>query len=188
MSGFTRAFADWHLAKRGIPKEQWDDSSYDGDRNNYMRRAQALLKGCLVHFQRSVKTIAQNGSLVAPDATSRFRSLCEELRDMPSIEHFRAIEVILREEFPSIKGWLDWWVQPSISSKIFQAFKVMDPLLDVSLPDTTNPVESLHNILGVSLGQGHQLLDGLDSLLAWVTRYALQNEAVKSTVYCCILL
>jgi len=182
MAGFTHAFADWHLAQRGIAKEQWSDSSHDSDRNNYMRRSQALLKGCLVHFQRSVKMVAQSGSLVAPGAAPRFRNLCNELRSVPSVTQFRVIEADLRREFPSIKGWLDWWVRPAMSPKIFEAFKVMKPSLDTSLPDTTNPVESLHNILGVSVGQGHQILDGLNSLLAWVTRYELQNEAVKSAV------
>lgn len=179
MAGFTQAFADWQLTLRGVARENIGRSIYDEDRANYMRRAQALLKGCQVHFLRSVKNVAQNASLIPVDLRQRFRNLCEELRNSSSVELSQSIEKLIRKEFSSIGGWLDWWMRPPIASKIFNAFKVMDSALDDSLPDTTNLVESQHNLLGISVGQGHQILDGLSSLLTFTRRYEVSSEAVK---------
>lgn len=179
--GFIEGFADWQLNLLGVPKERVNDPSHSTDRINFMHRAEKLLKGCRVHFLRSVKTVAQSASLVDPSAKSRFRELADELCSAPSLKEFQSVESAIRKEFPTIKNWLDWWVRPSIASQIFQAHKIMNPELDAMLPDTTNPVESLHNILGVSVGKGHQFIVGLIGLSKWTTRYELESEAVKST-------
>ena len=109
-----------------------------------MIRAQCLLKGCEVRSKRSVKTVAKSGSLLKPGTVPKFSSLCHLLLSTPTVENFRAIEALIRAEFQPVSGWLDWWVRLKIASKIFDAFKVMDPDLDKCLPDTTNPVGSLH--------------------------------------------
>jgi hypothetical protein len=180
MAGFVNAFADWQLALRGIHSNNFNDPAHVSDRNNYMIRAQALLKGCLVHFRRSVKTVAQSRSLVKVESVARFRSLCEQLVICPSVAGFRAVEKSLRVEFQAVGGWLDWWLRPAIASKFFDAFKIMDPALDKRLPDTTNPVEALHHSLGSSVGQGHQLLDGMVAVLLWANRFECQSEAIQS--------
>lgn len=171
------AFADWHLLQQGVREDNLHHSSFDKDRANYQFRAQMLLKGCEVHWGRSIKMICSSAVLIDPSKTTRFRDLAEQLRTGASVEQARLTEATIRQEFPQIKAWLNWWMRPSNASKIFQAFKTMDPALDQSLPDTTNAVESLHNVLGVSIGQGHQIIDGLVALHQWVTRYELENEA-----------
>lgn len=180
MAGFVNAFADWQFALRGVSSGNFDDPARAPDRNNYMIRAQALLKGCHVHYRRSVKTVAQSGSLMEPGTAARFRTLCEELITSPTKEEFRALEKLLRAEFPAVSGWVDWWLRPAVASKIFDVFKIMNPALDKRLPDTTNSVEALHHSLGNSVGQGHQFLDGVGALLLWVHQFQSKNEALQS--------
>jgi hypothetical protein len=140
-----------------------------------MVRAQALLKGCTVHWERNVLKVARDAHYVPSDEQDDFRSLCDELRRTSTMERFRRIEQHIRQRWKEVGAWLDWWMNPSIGRMIFEAFKIMDPTLSASLPN-----ESTHYSIYQSVGKGHQILAGLEALLRFAQRLQRQSDAVQS--------
>lgn len=177
--GFIEAFADFQLYLKHVPPEMREHPSYAGERNDYRLRAEKLLKGCEVHWQRMFHTVARNGNYVPVDRVGEFWRLVKVMKTTPSLDDFRVAETSLRNGFPSLSAWIDWWTQPAIASMIFTAFLSMDPALYERLPNNTNPAESLHNSLNVATGTGNQLLDGAYKLLLYTQRLQTAHEALQ---------
>jgi hypothetical protein len=71
----------------------------------------------------------------------------------------------IREQFPTLYPWLDWWLQPDHARLIFESQKIMPESVRVTLPKTTNPQESMHNTLYLIAGKDHTVIGGLKGLL-----------------------
>lgn len=167
------------MLRSGIARHLLDHDSYATEREGYCARAQKLLKGCDVHFERSVKRLAINHAYVPHGSGDRFRVMCNDLRATPDLARFNELERSLRDEFPKCSSWLDWWKRPPICHLIFRAHQIMDETLRRSIPNSTNPVESLHWSMVQSTSTGHEVLSGLNALLLYTQRVQRQDLAVE---------
>jgi hypothetical protein len=179
MNGFLEAFADAQLIASGITREHVNDPSLATRRHGLLLRAQKLVKGCEVHWERSVKRIAVNTHYVPVGNEDAFRRLCDEMKRSAAESIFWELEQHLRSTYPKITDWLDWWIRPAIRKLIFNPFRVMDPKLNQGLPNSTNPVESIHQSITIATGKGHHLLSGLTALLAIAQRIQRQHAATQ---------
>lgn len=182
MNGFIEAFIDVHMLQTGIPRSLLDHGSHSDTRHGFHLRAVKLLKGCRVHFDRAVQRLAVNHAYVPEGSGDAFRRLCNDLRTAPKSE-FGALEKRFRQEYPSCGAWLTWWKHEPMSPLIFSAFQVMDDSLHKAIPDSTNPVESLHWSIIQSVGSGHEVLAGCNSLLLYCQRLQRQYVAAGGTTY-----
>ncbi|KAI9365599.1 hypothetical protein BD770DRAFT_376864 [Pilaira anomala] len=88
-------------------------------------KAQAMpfLKGCYMHWKQSVQRIVSNHAVVSPEKAQRFLNLTYNMqRTTIDVVFDETVQSILRE-FPNSRRWVQWWLQPSISS-----FVVDDPV------------------------------------------------------------
>lgn len=157
-NGFVEAFIDFMTAR--IPG--W--SSLRAESRAFevkiiRARAVALIKGCVIHWQRSLSKIKK---LISPEHLHRFESLIQVLRaEHSTIDDFNQAATNLRAEFPEIRAWLQWWLQMGNSELIFPAVMKMSKGMREKLPNTTNGGESSHWLLYRACGQKHDLWDGI---------------------------
>lgn len=141
------------------------------EQNSLRTRAFALLKGCVVHWQRSLSKIKK---IVHPDHLFRFESLIRILEGNNTTEEQlqQALEH-LQMEYPEIHYWLSWWSHPQISCLIWPAVMKMSESLREKIPNTTNGGESSHWLLYRACGTKHDLWEGIRRL------YMFQREQEK---------
>lgn len=121
-------------------------------------RAIALLRGCVVHWQRSLDRIKK---LISPEHLDEFEYLIRTLRDENStIDQFNQAAATLIAKFPEIRAWLQWWLQPEICILIFPATMKMSKEMQSKLPLTTNGGESYHWLAYRAMGIKHDLWEG----------------------------
>jgi hypothetical protein len=131
-------------------------------------RAEALIKGCIVHWKRSLHKIKQ---VVGAKHLFRFEGLIGVLESERSTaaEFLQTVEQI-RAEFPEVRPWLAWWILPGNGSMIFPAMQKMPADLPTKLPNSTNASESNHWLLYRAVGYGFDLWEGIRRL------YRFQRE------------
>lgn len=106
-----------------------------------------FLKGCYMHWMQSVKRISNNQQIVAADEVDTFFRLVHRLRTTSnSTEFFQAGKELLRK-FPNCKKWLQWWLQPGVSSMVFRCKSLMKDDLRLHKSRTSNAIEAFHSAL-----------------------------------------
>jgi hypothetical protein len=125
-------------------------------------QAEGLIKGCIVHWKRSLHKIKQ---VIRKRHLFRFEGLIGvlEAERTTSAEFLQAVEQI-RAEFPEVRPWLAWWVMPGNGSMIFPAMQKMPTDLRAKLPNSTNASESNHWLLYRAVGFHFDLFEGIRRL------------------------
>lgn len=139
-------------------------------------RAEALVKGCYVHWKRSTCKIKQ---LISPDHVFRFELLLGTLENHRSTpEEFLNAADELRTKYPEVRAWIAWWLLPDNAALIFPAMAKMSPQLRARLPDTTNGGESSHWLLYRACGQKFDLWEGIRRLFMFQREQEMLYDAV----------
>ncbi|KAL1939097.1 hypothetical protein VTO73DRAFT_10357 [Trametes versicolor] len=162
--------------------KDWDKLSPNAQveqRRAFVQEASEFLQGCEIHFWRSAKRLEKNGSLVPADQRDDFTYLLREMLS-PALTVLEFDETVqtLRQDFPRIKNWISWWMQPLVSRMIFPAMKTMSESDARQLPRTSNPVETQHSLLHHASGKGHDLLPGVRALFLHMQEMERHEQAV----------
>ncbi|KAG2216728.1 hypothetical protein INT45_013839 [Circinella minor] len=98
-------------------------------------------------FFTECKRISSNNNIIPYDKADKFRELVYTIRTTKDAEEFcrSCNEVVTR--YKNSYKWLQWWLQPSISSMIFRHCMGMDDNLRKHPYRTTNAVELFHRNL-----------------------------------------
>ncbi|KAJ6565207.1 hypothetical protein DFH09DRAFT_1081864 [Mycena vulgaris] len=144
------------------------DESRSAEASALRARAEALIKGCIVHWKRSLHKIKQ---VIGKKHLYRFEMLINvfESERTTLVEFLQAVERI-RADFPEVRPWLAWWILPGNGSMIFPAMQKMPAELRAKLPNSTNASESNHWLLNRAVGFGFDLWEGIRRL------YRFQRE------------
>ncbi|KAK4519130.1 uncharacterized protein ATC70_009362 [Mucor velutinosus] len=106
-----------------------------------------FLKGCYMHWMQSVRRLSNNYQVVKPDDIDLILKLVHRFRTTSnSIEFYRTGQEIL-SKFPNSKKWLQWWLQPGVSSMIFRYKLLMKKELRQHKSRTSNAIEAFHSAL-----------------------------------------
>ncbi|KAK4519068.1 uncharacterized protein ATC70_009299 [Mucor velutinosus] len=106
-----------------------------------------FLKGCYMHWMQSVRRLSNNYQVVKPDDIDLFLKLVHHFRTTSnSIELYHTGQEIL-SKFPNSKKWLQWWLQPGVSSMIFRCKSLMKKELRQHKSRTSNAIEAFHSAL-----------------------------------------
>lgn len=182
-----RAFIDEYVALRFESTKglaQMSAETQQLQRDQFTEEATEFLVGCSVHFQRSVMRLTSNGALVPRDRVPIFERLIRVLlSDTTTLDQFDAAVLELREGFPSVSRWLDWWLQPLNASMIFPVKSTVAPSTRQDVPRTSNPVEAKHSLLHRASGTEKGLISGLEGMLLYVQEIEALYEAIKSTSF-----
>lgn len=162
-------------------------------RQSLTREVESFAVGCEVHWQRSVLRLTKNGALVPRDQVASFKQLTREMHsDGTTSESFDRIVADIRELFPAIVRWLDWWLQPWVAAMIFPAKSSVDPSLRKQVARTSNPVEARHSLLHRASGTSKPLLQGVEGILLHVAEIEAMYNAIEGMkfrlVYICIMI
>lgn len=148
-------------------------------RENLRKEAESFAVGCHIHWQRSIMRLTRNGALVPRSLVPSFEELTRALSsEATSPEEFDEVVAELRECLPAVTRWLDWWLQPWVSSMIFPARSSIEPSLRDHVPRTSNPVEAKHSLLHRASGTGKALIPGLEGIILYVNEIEALYNAV----------
>ncbi|KAI7850086.1 hypothetical protein BDC45DRAFT_573224 [Circinella umbellata] len=101
--------------------------------------------GCYIHWMQSVQRISSNHNTIPYDEADKFRHLVYTIRTTKDAEEFcRSWNEVVTCYKNSYK-WLQWWLQPSISSMIFRHCTGMDD--NLPLPQILSYIRSDERIL-----------------------------------------
>ncbi|KAG2206800.1 hypothetical protein INT47_007556 [Mucor saturninus] len=106
-----------------------------------------LLKGSYMHWKQSVQRVVSNHSLVPAEKSNQFVSLTYKLLKTTVEEVFVETAQSIIREFPNVRRWLQWWLQPTISSMIYNCQTVLSDALRKHSSRTSNAIESYHSAL-----------------------------------------
>lgn len=142
-------------------------------------RAEAAqhIKGCEYHYDESSVRLAKNGNIIPREKQQEFKAATQKLRRLKDRDRFDLHVAYMRLEYPKAASWLDWWLHPLVSPKLFPACKVMVEALWKSLPSTNNAEESMHWQLYVAVGKRHDFLGGLTRAIAWLRSFERLDQA-----------
>ncbi|KAK4520331.1 uncharacterized protein ATC70_008465 [Mucor velutinosus] len=133
-----------------------------------------FLKGCYMHWMQSVRRLSNNHHVVKPDDIDLFLKLVHRfLTASNSIEFYRTGQEIL-SKFPNSKKWLQWWLQPSVSSMIIRCKSLMKKKLRQHKSRTSNAIEAFHSAL-------YKLMPEKRQPVATSLRLLLQENNQKKT-------
>ncbi|KAF8061718.1 hypothetical protein FPV67DRAFT_293744 [Lyophyllum atratum] len=127
-------------------------SAREAQHQHFIAEAQKFAIGCEIHFHRSfrrIKNLTQKDEL---DALEENVAILLR-RSTSSLEFDDAVRQ-LRKLYPNLKGWLDWWLRPRISSMIFPARSTVDPEIVKQVPSSSNAAENQKNVSGSDTGRG----------------------------------
>ncbi|KAF7354491.1 hypothetical protein MVEN_01138400 [Mycena venus] len=166
-NGFISAFVEYMCSR--IPG--WNTLSAESRSTEaaaLRARAEALIKGCIVHWKRSLHKIKQ---IIGKKHLFRFEGLIGvlESEQTTAAEFLQAVEQI-RAEFPEVRAWLAWWILPGNGSMIFPVMQKMPAELRAKLPNSTNASDSTHWLLYRAVGVKFDLWEGIRRL------YRFQRE------------
>ncbi|KAF5361206.1 hypothetical protein D9757_013608 [Collybiopsis confluens] len=122
-------------------------------------KAGTLLKGCWQHFSSSVTRVKRITAIVQPSSRTRFERLAKSLQNAELPEFIETCTTI-RSEFPRLKEWLNWWLQPEHAEMLFVSRRRMPERLWSALPETTNAEEAMHFSMYSQQGRKHGFIDG----------------------------
>ncbi|KAJ7048195.1 hypothetical protein C8F01DRAFT_1286042 [Mycena amicta] len=174
-NGFVEAFIAVMTSR--IPG--WNDLSERSraeERENLRRRAQAILLGCAVHWQRTVFRVK---AMLRPEFVPEFERLIRVLESSTTTaEEFLDAAARIYREYKELRAWIFWWLLPGNGAMIFPAMQLMSPELQARVSGSTNAAESSHHLLYVAAGQKHDLAEGCRRLLAVQLQVEASYEAV----------
>ncbi|KAJ3519178.1 hypothetical protein NMY22_g13323 [Coprinellus aureogranulatus] len=145
--------------------------------------AEKAQEGCSVHWWRSVQRLGKLLPDEQPESKQeRFRAVTHKLLSESADEFYEAVECVWNE-FPQFDIWIGWWLKPSIAQMAFPSQRRADPDTVAQTPSTSNAVEHLHQLLGHASGSNHEIIDGIEELLACVRDVASAAEAREAGFY-----
>lgn len=151
--------------------------------SNYfdMNKAKSLsfLKGCFMHWRRSVQRIVQNHKVVPVEDLIHFLGLTYRLERTNSDEVFLECGREILSRFPATRNWLKWWLQPSISSMIFTCRSLMKPYLKNHPSRTSNAIEAYHGVLYSLTPKRQPVMTALKLMLQ-----ASKRDGKSISLYC----
>ena len=178
--GFVLAFVAWGIKCIN----GWDSlgvEAQDAERRRLRERAKELVKGCIVHWKRSLNRIKE---IVEPAKRPSFDGLIAVLEDRAtSPQDFLDTSRDLLRDFPEIRGWAVWWLRLTTGGMIFPAIQNMSPELRDKLPSSTNGAESNHWLLYRACGEKHDLVEGIERLYKYVGEIERLYKSVQSEFY-----
>jgi hypothetical protein len=141
--------------------------------------AETLLKGCGQHFQNQITRVKKISGVVEPSKRDIFENYARKLLLPATMEDFlhHANEFI--KAFPRAETWLRWWMLPQHAIMIFPSFRLMDPDLWKSIPETTNPEEAMHWKVYSAIGRSLPLFEGLRGLYKFAQHYQELSDAAS---------
>lgn len=167
---YCQAFAN-------VLRENGDNRSLE----NLKKIAESLVRGCTVHYHRSIHRVSRLGEVVPQAKAQSFKTSMTALLSVESPAAFHACCQDIIDEYPRTANFVNWWRRPQNAQKLFEGVRTMDPKLWDSMASTNNPEEALHARLYASLGRDHQLLGGLGRLQHFMKMLAMLHEHAKST-------
>jgi len=124
-----------------------------------------------MHWMQSVRRLSNNHQVVKPDDIDLFLKLVHRFRATSnSIEFYRTGQEIL-SKFPNSKKWLQWWLQPGVSSMIFRCKSLMKKELRQHKSRTSNAIEAFHSALYKLMPEKRQPVATSLRLLLQVAEY-----------------
>ncbi|KAJ7658185.1 hypothetical protein DFH06DRAFT_1407814 [Mycena polygramma] len=171
--GFILAFIDFWLEH--APGERSIDE--------LMEAAEKSLKGCAQHFRNQITRVKKISGVVDPSKADIFENHARRLLTSKSMDEFtdRANKFI--KDFPRAEPWIRWWMLPAHAIMLFPAFRVMNPELWDSIPETTNAEEAMHWKLYAAIGRFLSLLDGMKRLYKFAEHYQRLFDAAGRELY-----
>ncbi|KAJ7658759.1 hypothetical protein DFH06DRAFT_442939 [Mycena polygramma] len=165
--GFILGFIDFWL--QYAPNDRSVDELSDA--------AAKLLKGCRQHFRNQITRVKKISGVVDPSKTDIFENYARKLLSCENMDDFNhhANEFIVA--FPRTESWIRWCMLPAHASMLFPSFRVMNPELWLSIPDTTNAEEAMHWKIYAAIGQFLALMDGLKALYKFAEHYRRLSDA-----------
>ncbi|KIP01665.1 hypothetical protein PHLGIDRAFT_38881, partial [Phlebiopsis gigantea 11061_1 CR5-6] len=146
----------------------------------FRTEAMEYQKGCQVHFKTSANRVLKDLSLVPSEFAPLFNSAVETMLSMDTdLDTFNETITELRQSFPRLSGWIDWWIRDSVAPMIFPSRRIMSETLALQVPNTSNPIESQHSLLHHGSGRNHDALTGIHQLWLHVDKLRRQYEAVR---------
>ncbi|KAJ7060319.1 hypothetical protein C8F01DRAFT_1369965 [Mycena amicta] len=156
-NGFVEAF----IAVMSSRIPGWNDLSERSraeERENLRRRAQAILLGCAVHWQRTVFRVK---AMLRPEFVAEFERLIRILESSKTnAEEFLDATARIHREYEELRACFCWWLLPGNGAMIFPAMQLMSPELRARVTSSTNAVESSHHLLYAAAGEKHDLAEG----------------------------
>ena len=114
-----------------------------------------------------------------------FDTSIESLVSLDSdLEEFNDTVAVLRDTFPELKGWIEWWIKDSIAHLIFPVHSRMSQDLSSHTPNTSNPVESHHSLLHHGSGKNHDPLSGIHQIYLHVNKQKVHYDGIVGM--CCL--
>ncbi|KAJ6458365.1 hypothetical protein C8R47DRAFT_1227106 [Mycena vitilis] len=166
------AFVSICRARKKRRSRSWLDHA-PGERSidELMEAAKKSLKGCAQHFREQITRVKKISGVVDPAKADIFENHARKLLTSKSMDEFtdRANKFI--QDFPRAEPWIRWWMLPAHAIMLFPAFRVMNPELWDSIPDTTNAEEAMHWKLYAAIGRFLSLMDGMKRLYKFAEHY-----------------
>jgi hypothetical protein len=142
--------------------------------------AGGLLKGCQEHYRAGVTRVSTMAGAVPPEKSDAFKARALGLLDLQNSEEFLHQALLLVQDFPKLKAWMEWWMRPSHAAMLFKTERIMDIDLWDSILNTNNAEEAMNWKLYAACGRNHTFLEGLRSLYA-VSGYYKRLSAAESS-------
>ncbi|KAF5338688.1 hypothetical protein D9758_017577 [Tetrapyrgos nigripes] len=165
--GFISAFTDYFIRQEDNTRT----------RTELENAAQSLIKGCRYHFEKSVTHVARLSNHVPPDSRAEFEELCRQMVIAENSAVFDRVVKIMKETWPGLEAWLNWWLAPEHASMIFHSQQKMDSKLASKLPDTTNAEESVHSVIYQIAGKNKDIIQGFDGLLKVMRHFQRMHDS-----------
>ncbi|KAF9064588.1 hypothetical protein BDP27DRAFT_1199913, partial [Rhodocollybia butyracea] len=122
----------------------WLKQSNPRTAEELQRKGATLLRGCRQHFEASITRVKRITAIVPVDQQPLFSQRVRALLKATSPEILHQLADSLESDFPKIRPWLQWWMSDKHATMLFESKRSMDPAIWDSLPETTNPEESMH--------------------------------------------
>jgi hypothetical protein len=126
-----------------------------------------FLKGCEVHFKRSISKLVKPTDVVLPlpkkiskkvidkkeqksaikKQQSRLKKLAYDLLKASNKQEFKSSAKKILQKFPKAKAWVNFWTRKPVRSMAFKAGTKMNNALHEHKTTTTNGIESYHRDL-----------------------------------------
>ncbi|GAA5803311.1 hypothetical protein HPULCUR_008790 [Helicostylum pulchrum] len=100
-----------------------------------------------MHWKQSVQIIVSNYAVVPPNKSNLFETLTYQLQSTTNRSVFIESGRKILTGFPSAPLWIKWWLQPSITSTIFNCRTLMKDDLRKHESRTSDTIESYHSAL-----------------------------------------
>ncbi|KAF6753423.1 hypothetical protein DFP72DRAFT_814081 [Ephemerocybe angulata] len=156
-----------------------DPAAVDAQRAAILSKVARI--GCNMHFLTSVTRIRDTAALIPPDLIPRFMASIKVMMGNETTEsQFDNVAASLSREFPRIRNWLKWWMQPWVMAMVFPAKSPVPSYVRDQVPSTSNPVEHQHHLLNHATTKDQDLIPGAMALLKHVQEREAQYRAIES--------